>query len=74
MIYLNTNGQKKKVVKATIQMEVEFVVGGEDDADRMDSVQELFNDHYDEIADNAFLKDGITSMFIDNLEVVGNEE
>lgn len=72
MIHLNTYGQTKKVVTAKIVMEVEFVVGGESDEDRLDSVNELFEDHYDEIADNSFLKDSIVSMTLRDVKVVGD--
>lgn len=70
MIHLNTYGQKTKVVKAKVVMELEFLVGGEDDQDRMDAVAELFDDHYDEIADHSFLRDSLTGLSIKDIHVV----
>ena len=72
MIELNTmDGSPVKRVTATITVKVEFNVGGEDDDDRVDSVIELFSDHYDEIADNCFLRNGITSMQLTEVKSEG---
>lgn len=54
--------REKRVVEGTVTAKVRFLVGCADKEDAADSVQELFDDHYDEIVRNSFLRDGITSL------------
>ena len=67
------SGLETKVVMAKIVTEVEFIVGGEDDEDRDDSVRMLFDDHYDDIVKCSFFSNGIKSMFLDSVEVVNGD-
>ena len=72
MIELNTtDGSPVKRVTATITITVDFNVGGKDDDDRVDSVIELFDDHYDDIADNCFLRNGLASMQLTEVKIEG---
>lgn len=71
MIELNCmSGMKRKVVRMTIVTEVDLLVGGEDDSDRIDSVVEMFDDHYDEVVNNSFFRAGVSSMELTKVEVI----
>jgi len=65
------SGLETKMVRAKIVANVEFVVGGEDDEDRFDSVRMLFDDHYDSIVERSFFGKGISSMSIESMEADG---
>lgn len=70
MFEVNTmDGKKIKTVAAKIVLHAEFEVGGTDDSDRIDSVMELFKDHRDDIVDNSFLRNAITSADIQSVEI-----
>ena len=53
---------EKRVVEGVVTAKVRFLVGCEDKDDAIDSIQLLFDDHYDDIINNSFLRDGIISM------------
>jgi len=73
-MYINTfDGSKTATVVAKYTVQAEFTVGGVDDEDRIDSVKEMFEDHYDDIVKNSFLRDAITSMVLDSV-VVKNDD
>ena len=58
MICLNTmTGEKTESLKARIVLEFDFVVGGKDHADRLDSISEWFNDDFETRADRSFLEE-----------------
>ena len=70
MYEINTmDGSPVKTVVARYVVEAKFKVGGTDDEDRMDSVRMLFEDHYDEIVNNSFLRDSITSLLLDSVKI-----
>jgi hypothetical protein len=67
---INTlDGSKTATVVARYTLQAEFTVGGVDDEDRIDSVKEMFDDHYDDIVENPFLGDSITSMNVNSIVV-----
>ena len=75
MLMLNTmDGMPRKTVRARIAVEVDMAVGGTDDADRLDSVRELFNDHAGEIEDtlsgHPWFKDGVVSVDLAGMKVM----
>lgn len=77
MIMLNTmSGMLKKQVQAKITTTVQLVVGGTDDEDRKDSVQELFDDHKDEIMASlsSFFKEGLVSATIGDIEMLETKQ
>lgn len=54
-IDINTlSGQPTKIVKATLEVELTFRVGGDNDDDRVDAVRMALDDHYDETVANSF--------------------
>lgn len=53
---------EKRVVEGVVTAKVRFLVGCENKEDAIDSIQELFDDHYDDIVDNSFFRGGITSL------------
>jgi hypothetical protein len=69
------NGAPRRKVKLTVQVEMIFDVGGTDDEDRIDSVREAFDDHYDEMVNNSFWRGAITNMEVEDIRIVdGNNE
>lgn len=56
------NYDEKRVVEGVVTAKVRFLVGCKDKEDAIDSINELFDDHYEDIVDNSFLRDGITSL------------
>lgn len=63
MINLNRIlGDPSEKIKVKITAEVEFYVGGKDHEDRVDSVKQLLDDHYDDIIANSYFREGIVSM------------
>lgn len=69
------NGAHRRKVKLTVQVEMIFDVGGTDDEDRIDSVREAFDDHYDETVNNSFWRGAITNMEVKDVRIVdGNNE
>lgn len=66
------NYKEKRVVEGVVTAKVRFLVGCEDKDDAIDSIQELFDDHYDEIVNNSFLRDGITSLVCEVTDVGDN--
>ena len=49
MFVLNGYGKKKKTVTGEIVMKYTIEVGGDSDEERIDSVMEMFRDHYDDV-------------------------
>lgn len=64
--------KEKRVVEGVITAKVRFLVGCEDKNDAIDTVKELFDDHYDEIVNNSFLREGITSLVCEVTDVGEN--
>jgi len=64
--------KEKRVVEGVVTAKVRFLVGCEDKKDAIGSIQELFDDHYDEIVNNSFLRDGITSLVCEVTDVGEN--
>lgn len=64
------NGDPRRKVKLTVQVEMTFDVGGSDDEDRIDSVRMAFDDHYDETVNNSFWRNAITGMMVKDVQVV----
>lgn len=62
------NGDKRRVVKARITLDLQFLVGGTDDEDREDSIREALNDHYKDMVDRSFWRDAITGMSIESVK------
>jgi hypothetical protein len=54
--------KEKRIVEGVVTAKVRFLVGCENAKDATDSIKELFDDHYDEIVNNSFLRDGIASL------------
>ena len=61
-VNLLSSYKEKRVVEGVVTAKVRFLVGCEDKEDAIDSIKELIDDHYDEIVNNSFLRDGITSL------------
>lgn len=61
------SGGERKVVKARIALDLQFLVGGTDDEDREDSVREGLNDHYEDMVRQSFWRDAITGMSIESV-------
>lgn len=61
--------RERRVVEGVVTAKVRFLVGCEDKDDAVDSIRELFDDHYDEIVDSSFLRDGITSLVCEVADV-----
>lgn len=62
---LNLNrilGDESEVVRVMVTTEVTLRVGGESRKDRIDSVRELLEDHYDDIVESEFFSHGITGL------------
>ena len=71
MLWLNTMaGLPRKMVRATVTFEIDMVVGGDDDEDMKDSVRELFDDGYDEIAGSTWFQDGVRSMTLNDVAIL----
>ena len=64
--------KEKRIVEGVVTAKVRFLVGCESKEDAVDSIQELFDDHYDDIVGNSFLRDGITSMVCEVTEAGEN--
>lgn len=64
--------KEKRVVEGVVTAKVRFLVGCEDKNDAIDTVKELFDDHYDEIVNNSFLREGITSLVCEVADVGEN--
>lgn len=64
--------KEKRIVEGVVTARVRFLVGCQDKNDAVDSVKELFDDHYDEIANSSYLRDGITSLVCEVVDVGGN--
>lgn len=64
--------KEKRVVEGVVTAKVRFLVGCEDKNDAIDTVKELFDDHYDEIVNNSFLRGGITSLVCEVTDVGEN--
>lgn len=60
---------EKRVVEGVVTAKVRFLVGCDDKEDAIDSIRSLFDDHYDDIVNNSFLRDGITSMVCEVTDV-----
>lgn len=68
------NGDERRVVKARIAIDLQFLVGGTDDADREDSIREALNDHYEDMANQSFWRDAITGMNIESVKTAPGKE
>jgi hypothetical protein len=67
---INTmTGLPAKTVKATLEVELTFRVGGDSDADRIDAVRMALDDHYDETVANSFWRDAISGLVVKDVEV-----
>ena len=64
--------KEKRVVEGVVTAKVRFLVGCEDKNDAKDTIKELFDDHYDEIVNNSFLREGITSLVCEVADVGEN--
>ena len=64
--------KEKRVVGGVVIAKVRFLVGCEDKNDAIDTVKELFDDHYDEIVNNSFLREGITSLVCEVTDIGKN--
>lgn len=58
------SGMARRVVRAKVVVDMEFLVGGEDDADRIDSVHMALDDHYDDAVKSSFWRDAITGASV----------
>lgn len=67
---INTmTGIPAKTVKATLEVELTFKVGGDSDSDRLDAVRMALDDHYDETVANSFWRDAISGLVVKNIKV-----
>ena len=58
------SGMARRVVRAKVAVDMEFLVGGEDSADRIDSVRMALADHYDDAVKSSFWRDAITEVSV----------
>ena len=58
------SGMARRVVRARVAVDMEFLVGGEDSADRVDSVRMALTDHYDDAVKSSFWRDAITGASV----------
>lgn len=65
------SGDARRVVRARIAIDLQFLVGGTDDADREDSIREALNDHYEDMVDQSFWRDAIVGMDIESIKTAG---
>ena len=68
------SGEKRRVVKARIAIDLQFLVGGTDDEDREDSVREALNDHYEDMVSQSFWRDAIVGMDIKSVKTAQKTE
>jgi hypothetical protein len=58
------SGMARRVVRAKVVVDMEFLVGGEDSADRVDSVRMALADHYDDAVESSFWRGAITNASV----------
>lgn len=67
---INTmTGRPVKTVKAVLEVELTFKVGGDGDADRLDAVKMALDDHYDETVANSFWRDAISGLVVKDVKL-----
>lgn len=67
---INTmTGLPAKTVKAVLEVELTFKVGGDSDDDRVDAVKMALDDHYDETVNNSFWRDAISGLVVKDIEL-----
>lgn len=62
-------GLPAKTVKAVLEVELTFKVGGDSDDDRLDAVKMALDDHYDETVANSFWRDAINGLVVKSVEM-----
>lgn len=58
------SGMARRVVRAKVVVDMEFLVGGEDSADRIDSVCMALDDHHDDAIKSSFWRDAIKEVSV----------